>query len=142
MSTDPTNAPARTWHKGPPPHVGWWNASSRRLPDYWRWWDGAAWSGSAMGTDSATDALEWALHPGSPIGIEWSDYYPADARVPRLNPDEGWVLNTGRRPEHAGRIEVAFTNGSRNARHPALSWSWTLPNGTGSWLIYAWRPAP
>jgi hypothetical protein len=33
-----------TWHKGPPPSIGWWPASTRRNPDTLRWWNGVWWS--------------------------------------------------------------------------------------------------
>ena len=34
----------RTWHKGPPPFPGWWNASNCRNELAWRWWNGTSWS--------------------------------------------------------------------------------------------------
>ena len=36
----------RIWHSGPPPHVGWWNASFDFVKgnNDWRWWDGKCWS--------------------------------------------------------------------------------------------------
>jgi len=33
-----------TWHKGPPPSIGWWPASFHRIPNMLRWWDGISWS--------------------------------------------------------------------------------------------------
>lgn len=35
---------ANTWHDGAPPAVGWWNASTQRASDAWRYWDGQRWS--------------------------------------------------------------------------------------------------
>lgn len=32
-----------TWHKGPPPSIGWWPASLTRDPECLRWWDGKHW---------------------------------------------------------------------------------------------------
>lgn len=32
------------WHKGPPPSVGWWQASAFRDPSMLRWWNGSYWS--------------------------------------------------------------------------------------------------
>ena len=32
------------WHKGPPPSLGWWPASTNMNPGVIRWWDGAQWS--------------------------------------------------------------------------------------------------
>jgi hypothetical protein len=32
------------WHKGPPPSIGWWPASTCRDCNALRWWDGEFWS--------------------------------------------------------------------------------------------------
>jgi len=36
------------WHRGPPPSLGWWEASTTHfgppLSGLYRWWDGEAWS--------------------------------------------------------------------------------------------------
>lgn len=32
------------WFSGPPPAVGWWPASTLRLLDAYRWFDGKDWS--------------------------------------------------------------------------------------------------
>ena len=79
----------REWHSGPPPHVGWWNASNTEHPDTWRWWDGEKWSAPAFNDYSAKQAgvqanTEHDLGLGKTI--VWSDYYPENARVPRVNP--------------------------------------------------------
>ena len=78
---------ARTWHKGPPPFPGWWNASLQKADDIWRWWNGRYWSVS----------ITWC-HPSTSVGtlarrkdlnqhiIEWTDYWPKNARVPRVDP--------------------------------------------------------
>ena len=145
MSTKPTKPPARTWHKGPPPHVGWWNASTSRARNLWRWWDGAEWSTYVFSASTAVAARRAAATTRGYNGIEWTDYYPADARVPRLDPAEGWLLNTGKRPEHPGRIEVAFFDGKRCDTFEAATWLWFLPGEArllGGGHIYAWRPAP
>lgn len=76
------------WNSGPPPHVGWWNANTECDELTWRWWDGARWSiacdkyhsirwveGAAL-TPSLTDARM----------IKWRDYWPENARVPRVKP--------------------------------------------------------
>jgi len=76
----------RTWHKGPPPHVGWWNASTIRDKKSWRWWGGDQWSTWAYPYESKKDAAYLATRPSYEPGIEWSDYYPKDARVPRIDP--------------------------------------------------------
>lgn len=78
----------RTWHKGPPPHVGWWNARDRLLRVAWRWWNGENWSLFAHQWDSADLAERCALmRSKDAAGIEWTDYWPENARVPRIDPD-------------------------------------------------------
>lgn len=78
----------RTWHKGPPPHVGWWNASAGRNIWAWRWWDGESWSDYLLEYDTARSAADAAKRPalGSQAPIEWTDYWPKNARVPRIDP--------------------------------------------------------
>jgi hypothetical protein len=41
------------WAAGPPPCVGWWNASSRNDEFARRWWNGRAWSAACWVGDSA-----------------------------------------------------------------------------------------
>ena len=77
----------RTWHKGPPPFRGWWNASSCADEDCWRWWNGMLWSFPAY--PGYTEELVFMAMTGQPNDqkdIKWSDYYPKDARVPRIDP--------------------------------------------------------
>lgn len=83
------NADELIWHSGPPPHVGWWNASRGKADYAWRWWNGEYWSISVSTTDDAELAAQCALH-GEPIHheqIQWTDYWPENARVPRIVPD-------------------------------------------------------
>lgn len=77
------------WHSGPPPHVGWWNASAVRDPDCWRWWDGTRWSKAVLNTRSSKTAAERAVERSffKKSAIEWRHYYPDGARVPRINPE-------------------------------------------------------
>lgn len=76
----------RTWHKGPPPHVGWWNASRIGATDCWRWWDGSHWSVVAV-PDDPDDEVAWsAATPTEHGSILWTDYWPENARVPRIDP--------------------------------------------------------
>ncbi len=80
----------RKWYKGPPPHVGWWNASLSKVENVWRWWDGKSWSIAANESDnskSAAERTEFMVHLND--RIEWSDYYPKNARVPRIDPSKG-----------------------------------------------------
>lgn len=79
---------SRKWHKGPPPHVGWWNASFMKSHDCWRWWNGFFWSEPAWPEYAAKYAQmaakkkqETNSHP-----IQWTHYYPKNARVPRIDP--------------------------------------------------------
>jgi hypothetical protein len=77
----------RVWHSGPPPHIGWWNASRFTNPSTWRWWDGEYWSTMMMETEDSSDANIWAKQRSKgQQGIQWTDYYPENARVPRINP--------------------------------------------------------
>ena len=80
---------ARTWHSGPPPHVGWWNASIMLIEDAWRWWDGDRWSRAVYENESANDAAHSASLPAAEPrneSIKWTDYYPKNARVSRIDP--------------------------------------------------------
>ena len=78
----------RKWHKGPPPHIGWWNASFGRREDAWRWWNGEWWSRDALPYYSGHEAAVFAERRAIALqrDIEWSDYYPENARVPRVAP--------------------------------------------------------
>jgi len=74
------------WHSGPPPHVGWWNASFAGNPDAWRWWNGLQWSYSAYPRQPAFIASLAAKGISTVSSIKWTDYYPENARVPRIKP--------------------------------------------------------
>ena len=75
------------WLDGPPPHVGWWNASLNREADNWRWWDGNVWSFPVRPTSSISLVMEAARVPSLfQPGMQWTHYYPTDARVPRVAP--------------------------------------------------------
>lgn len=76
----------RTWHKGPPPHVGWWNASVGSDANIWRWWNGEFWSYAADPWNSIYNVIEFANTKSEIQSIEWTDYYPPNARVPRIDP--------------------------------------------------------
>jgi hypothetical protein len=82
----------REWYSGPPPHVGWWNASKCRYTDVWRWWNGEAWSVLVSELHDSESAGKEAAKVDSYATVdmvEWSDYWPANARVPRINPGVG-----------------------------------------------------
>ena len=77
------------WHIGTPPHIGWWMASVYRDPEIWRWWNGRYWSRPVRIDNTSKEAAFRAKHAANGIGvagIEWSDYYPENARVPRVKP--------------------------------------------------------
>ena len=81
---DPTE-----WRRGPPPHVGWWNASASRDPKVWRWWDGNRWSlpvGENRSSEYAAQRVK-AIPFVTTNGIKWRHHYPENARVPRINPE-------------------------------------------------------
>ena len=81
----------RVWNKGRPPHKGWWNASiaSELNPEAWRWWNGITWSRVAWAETGRSNAIQQSKRPhGEQYGSEilWTDYWPKDARVPRVRP--------------------------------------------------------
>lgn len=129
----------RIWHNGPPPHVGWWLCSS----DWWRWWDGVLWShGVRVGSTLKTRRKAAQARCGvlNSQEIRWSDYWPADARVPRLDTTDGhWTFNTtGERPKVEGLVEVVLRDGARGTTSASrLHWELTSLD----WGLVAWRPA-
>jgi len=78
----------RKWHSGPPPHVGWWNASHFMNNEIWRWWNGTRWSRFITSNTAPVTAGDIAnLTPECTVDdIYWSDYWPKNARVPRIDP--------------------------------------------------------
>lgn len=78
----------RKWHKGPPPFQGWWNASCGFDPHVWRWWNGQRWSMCVYYDATAEKAAEVARVPSeiSADLIEWTEFWPEGARVPRNPP--------------------------------------------------------
>ncbi len=79
----------RKWNSGPPPHVGWWNASRVEDNSIWRWWDGRRWSSHVHDNATAAFAAHKAtdkLRPSAGKGIWWTTYWPAGARVERSKP--------------------------------------------------------
>ena len=88
----------RVWKKGPPPHVGWWNASFRRDIDAWRWWNGAQWSRTMNDIDNPAFAKMRAATPADMQyqgHIEWTHHWPEGARVARINPMTGEATGKG-----------------------------------------------
>jgi hypothetical protein len=62
------------WRKGPPPCVGWWNASVAQDPLCRRYWNGERWSRAAYvgGTsDERTEKHRLIRAVWNPDQIEW-----------------------------------------------------------------------
>lgn len=78
----------RIWHNGPPPHIGWWNASVHECPMIWRFWTGEAWTNSITPRMICPDSVEGlGIRCGDwQARIKWNDYWPENARVPRIDP--------------------------------------------------------
>lgn len=78
----------RIWNSGPPPHIGWWNASMSMDDRVWRWWDGKGWSYSAMESYPLGQVIRRAMNPSNYTEneIQWTTYWPRNARVPRIDP--------------------------------------------------------
>ncbi len=63
-----------TWHKGPPPSIGWWPASVYRKRQFLRWWNGEYWSRPAReGFELQQVAATAALKSTVQNLIEWTD---------------------------------------------------------------------
>ena len=80
----------RIWRKGDPPHMGWWNASMYRDKNTWRWWSGERWSHGVPVSASCETAGYFAtrLLWSATNEVEWSDFWPENARVPRIDPED------------------------------------------------------
>ncbi len=80
---------AGTWHKGPPPFPGWWNASWNFNDGIWRWWNGRYWSKAVVSCSpvaSVRCAARRHEQLQDTLQIKWTDYWPENARVPRVDP--------------------------------------------------------
>lgn len=110
----------------------------------WRWWDGERWSGvvyQAMPIEKATQRARVPFGNRDHL-IEWTDYWPEGARVPRL--DGEWIFHFGS-PNPAGdaRVEICLRSEHINEGH-APDFFWT--HGHAEKLdtdceIVAWRLA-
>ena len=132
----------RIWHNGPPPHIGWWNALDLcEWPNEWRWWNGENWSIAVNHRHLPESAGAVSKNPSAfrLDEIQWSDYWPADARVPRLDTTDGhWTFNTGERPKGQVLVEVAYRTG-RTTKWRAGAFDWSIEDR--GYDIVAWRPA-
>lgn len=73
------------WHSGPPPAVGWWQASANGVfMNMWRWWSGSGWSVAVASGSTGKEAASAAKMLSSGPNILWRYYWPPGARVPRL----------------------------------------------------------
>jgi hypothetical protein len=80
------------WYAGPPPHIGWWNASVDRSQTSWRWWDGVRW-GIANSPRAKRPFTHHTLCTLSLIMWTWA--WPDNARCARVNPATGGVTGPG-----------------------------------------------
>jgi uncharacterized protein YeaO (DUF488 family) len=80
----------RTWNKGYPPFTGWWCTKIGPIADLWRWFDAEkrTWSISAATFYTAEMAARCAAEDALALSdlIEWTNYWPKNARVPRIDP--------------------------------------------------------
>lgn len=77
----------RIWNGGKPPHVGWFNASKSKSHQIWRWWNGKQWSMDVLPSNGIEEVILTAgMIDAYPEYIEWTDYWPENARVPRIKP--------------------------------------------------------
>ncbi len=78
----------RAWHTGPPPHIGWWEASAVRAKNKWRWWNGEYWSLYCVAEDDLDAVAKFSEQKSFLMSHEiyWTDYWPENARVPRMKP--------------------------------------------------------
>jgi len=88
-------------HPGPPPHPGWW-ATSWVHPTHngittrsgWRFHDGQHWS-VPVPTTATPEDVDYLAGLSSPPyyakTLRWYTFWPAHARVPRVNPATGEV---------------------------------------------------
>lgn len=132
----------RVWHKGPPPHIGWWLTRDEGplYNDLWRYWDGQQWSISCFKEEDGEDGN--VPYSGCFGPIEWTDYWPENARVPRLDPTGGhWTFNVdGMEPKSLPKqIDIAWRDGRIDRWCGSRHWRWSLSGCTGD--ILAWRPA-
>lgn len=59
------------WHKGAPPSIGWWPASSSEDLNDIRWWDGKLWSHAVHPIESAKFAAHLAKYKNTRYSSEF-----------------------------------------------------------------------
>lgn len=81
---------AKAWRYGIPRHIGFWMtaAEGNESTQAWRWWDGSYWSMAIDPSASiemvSTLARRKTIFKG--INFVYSNYWPKNARVPRIDP--------------------------------------------------------
>jgi hypothetical protein len=73
---------SRKWNDGHPPFIGWWNASIYYDLTCWRWWNGVEWS---VGNYRGCELIFAEATGRTSENIKWTDYWPKNARVPRID---------------------------------------------------------
>lgn len=88
------------------------------------------------------------MHKSRHRVIEWTDYWPENARVPRLDPTGGhWTFNVdGVEPgDLPARIDIATRSCGLLLDRPSSFWDWELLDDPTDIVrtadILAWRPA-
>lgn len=91
--TQSPDIPKKTpkFNRGRPPFAGWWLCRNVGADSFeaWRWWNGRHWS------HAVESEANWLLAKSKSARqswrgireIRWSTYWPANARVPRINPE-------------------------------------------------------
>lgn len=127
---------------GPPPHIGWWQASANDNPDIWRWWDGQQWSAAVLAGATPEWVAEQAAKPALLSDIRWTTWWPGHARVPRLDCSQGhWTFSDGRRPVAKDTVVEVQLRAAATPSSPRAAGEFYWPIlGTASDIV-AWRPA-
>jgi hypothetical protein len=130
----------RIWNDGPPPHVGWWNASNNKQPDAWRWWFGFSWSKDVCSVSSPIQVVRAAAQQSwQQSAIQWSDYWPENARVPRIDPRAGVPTAPPKPHRHeqnmwviaGGRWRWCYQCGAIKSNTAPKGTRWNVPTGIG-----------
>lgn len=80
----------RKWNKGKPPFDGWWNVKTDEwdeVGEFWSFYCHGVWHSIVCEGDNFR---RWAMQKTSfdQGDFEWCDYWPENARVPRINPNK------------------------------------------------------
>lgn len=74
------------WEHRHPTNQGWWRVRNdqRTNLELYSWWNGEVWSHTFSPHEDIPDTLP-TYPPGVRLG--WCDYWPLNARVPRIDPE-------------------------------------------------------